>query len=289
MKIATIFHYCTNDYRFLKRLVEECSLFSSQILIPFSDCFFDGKKENRFLLEQSMKENRDCQFIRFEFDVKRLYSPFVHRVPSDEDWLCCWHSTSRYVARFFVNSDIDWIFFLDADEIVEGKRFSQWLQAQLNTEEKAVWFSSYMYGNSASRRKRERQLTGLLMQKTAVNPHQLLHPQERSGIFQDIVGKKRMHVLGLDGLPMIHHYSWVRSKKECIRKMKTWAKKNQRDWLRWLRQESDCLKDYEIVDAYFDPLAVCVPEGTASGGLFPNEQIATRKAILDKELDYVAL
>lgn len=274
-KIATIIHYCSNDYRFLKKAVQECSHFSTQILVPFSDRFFDGGEENRFLLEQSMRENPECTFVRFEFNVKQLYSPFIDRVPMDEDWLCCWHSTSRYVGRFFVRPEVEWILFIDADEIVEGARFAKWVET-MDPELKAVWFGSYMYGQQAHQRKEEKQLTGLLLRKDCVTPHQILNPQERCGIFQDVVGRKKM---AMDDSPLFHHYSWVRSEAECRQKAMTWAKKDQRDWISWLNE----VEPTESVTPYFDPLSVTVPRGEAQHCTQPNELLATRRQIMEME------
>lgn len=277
-RIATILHYCSNDYRFIHRSVQECSRFSSQIIIPFANRFFNGEEENQFLLEKSMEENPSCDFIRFAYDEKLLYSPFLHRSPEDEDWLCCWHSTSRYVGSFFVRPDIEWLFFLDADEIVEGERFLEWLKKGFNPEEKAIWFYSYMYGLRATQQKEEWQLTGLLLNKNCVNSHQLLNPQERCGIFQDLTEKKRLGGLGLDGKPMIHHYSWVRSEEEQRKKAITWAKKNQKDWMAWLTDEP------ETIHPYFDPLSISIPTGIAQEKLFLNERFVTRRQILEIEL-----
>ncbi len=277
-KIATILHYCTNDYRFLTKAIEECSHFSSQIIIPFADRFFDNQEENRFLLETSMKQHPSCTFIQYPFDVKQLYTPFVHADPFDQDWLCCWHSTSRYIGNFFVNQDIDWILFLDADEIVEGKRFKDWSQQNLTAD--AYWFYAYMYGAKASHQKVERQLTGLLLKKNILTPQQLLNPQERCAMFQAVTTKKKMEVVGTDGNPLIHHYSWVRSEAECLKKATTWAKKDQKNWMAWLKTTDG---PSSLVTPFFDPLEVSIPIGEPSFQKQPNEQLVTRRQIMELE------
>lgn len=279
-KIATILHYCTNDYRFLDKAIEECSHFSSQIIIPFADHFFDNKPENRFLLELSMKRHPHCTFIQYPFDVKRLYTPFTQAEPFEQDWLCYWHATSRYIGNFFVGKEIDWILFIDADEVVEGKRFKSWTEQSLTGDEKAFWFNAYMYGIQADQQKKDRQLTGLLLKKNALRPQEHLTDQERYGMFQSIVGAKIMGVDGLDGNPMIHHYSWVRSKQECLTKATTWAKKNQTNWIDWLKQSHE---PFDIVPAYFNPLTVDIPVGNALFQTQPNELLVTRRQIMELE------
>jgi len=233
-------------------------------------------------LEQSILQNPDCEFLEFSFDEKQLYSQFVHCSPGQEEWLVCWHSTSRYIARFFVREEIDWIFFLDADEIVEGGRFCEWLQ-NWTAEERAVWFSAYTYGLQAHERRKEVQMTGLLIHKEALTPHRLLNPQERCGIFLDVLGRKRMQVVGLNGEPMIHHYSWVRSAEEQLCKARTWSKKEQQNWPQWLEEQKALV--FDRVTPYFDPLSVSIPKGEVRGISLPNRSVVSRRQILQKELD----
>ena len=48
--IAAIINFCTNDYRFLARSIAETKSFSSQIIVPVCDHFFDGTPETSLAL-----------------------------------------------------------------------------------------------------------------------------------------------------------------------------------------------------------------------------------------------
>ena len=91
----------------------------------------------------------------------------------------------------------------------------------------------------------------------------ILDPDERMGLFHLIEGKKLLNVNGLDGSPMVHHYSWVRTKEEMKKKTRCWGHHWERDWESLIENEyskdftgKDFIRGYEyiLVDPFFDPL-----------------------------------
>lgn len=285
MAIATVINYCTNDYRFLSRAIDEVKRFSSQIIVPVCDHFFDGSPENRPLLNQTYSEHPDCLFIEFAFDVKRLYTPYVQRLPEDEDWGALWHSTARYLSFLYLADEIEYILFVDADEIIEGNRFAEWLAKEDFQKLDALWFTAYRYGFQASRRAPDLQETALLAKRSALSPLKILSAQERFGVFAGLCGPKQLMICGLDGNPMIHHYSWVRPEGECLKKSSTWGKKHLCDWKAWLQTAENEMKDYATVAPYFDPLSVSIPSSFPQKTDFPNVIHVNPKIAFRKELD----
>ncbi len=287
MRIATIINYCTNDYRFLSRSIEEVSLFSSQIIVPVCDHFFDGTPENRPLLDTSYAEHPGALFLEFAYDENELYTPYIRRTPADEDWRILWHSTARYLSFLYLDESIEYLLFLDADEIVEGEKFAAWLQWQDFRRWDALWFYAYRYGFLPSLLAPDFQLTGLLVRRRSVSPLLLFNSQERFGIFSGLAGAKRMQIVGLDGKPMIHHYSWVRPEAERLKKSRTWGKKHLRNWEEWLEKNQNSNPEtdsYREVPPYFDPLSVPLPPAFSSPVPFPNVIRVDRKTAFRKEL-----
>jgi hypothetical protein len=282
--IATIINYCTNDFRFIGRCIREARKFSRQIIVPVCDHFFDGSPENRALLDATYAAYPDVLFLEFAYNVKRLYTPYIQRLPEDEDWGALWHSTARYLAFLYLAEEIQYLLFLDADEIVEGERFSSWLREEDYQQWEALWFFAYCYGFQASKRSPDLQQTALLTRRGAVSPLKIFSAQERFGLFAGLAGPKRLQIFGLDGNPMIHHYSWVRPRAECLKKSSTWGKKDQCDWKTWLATAQSEMKNYQDVKLYFDPLTVSVPTRFSKGQSFShviqvNPQIAFRREL----------
>jgi hypothetical protein len=262
--ICTIINYCTNDYRFLGKCLAEARKFSSSVIVPVCTHFFDGLPEDREMLERTYAEFPDCRFLEYSWDVKRLYTPFL-TIPEDEqERICLWHSTSRYVAAHYLPPETEYILFLDADEIPEGKRFAKWLETGEYRQYDALWFHSHMYRFSASERLEGLQYAPLMVRKSAVEPSSILNSKERFGTLLRVPG---VHWLkGVVDRPFFHHYSWVRSRQECFSKVRTWAKRKQSNWEERLEtawQKGEFLEEgvYERVEPYFDPLVIELPVG----------------------------
>jgi hypothetical protein len=285
--IATIINFCTNDIRFLARAIEEAKSFSSTIIIPICDHFFDGKPENRPLLEQIYATWPECEFIEFAWDVKELYTPFLEPL-QEEERICLWHSTARYIACHFLKKEIEYLLFLDVDEIPEGKRFAEWLSQGEYRMYDALWFWSYRYRFSASERLLEEQYAPLLVRRTALEPSLVLNTKERFGILETIVGTHWLK--GKEDRPFFHHYSWVRSKEECLQKVRTWGKRTQENWEEKLEEawnKGDFLEDvaFEKVDPYFDPLTVVIPKGALVAKKHSNVRLVNATMMFQRSVD----
>jgi hypothetical protein len=285
MAIATSINFCSNDFRFLARAVEETLQFSRTVLIPVCDHFFDGSPENRPLLERAYSEHLECTFIEFAYDVKRLYTPFIDYFPEDEEWGPLWHSTARYLAFLYLPEEIEYLLFLDADEIVEGSRFREWLEKEEWKKWDAHWFFSYCYGLDASKRAPHLQHTGLLVRRGALSPLKILNAQERFGVFAWLPGPKRLQVCGVDEIPMFHHYSWVRPQSERLTKARTWGKKHHCDWQEWIRKSEAEMRNYEDVSPYFNPFQVTWADRESERREFPNVIRTNRDMAFRKELE----
>lgn len=283
--LTTVINYCTNDYRFIGKCIEEAWKFSDQIIVPVCDHTFDGAPENRSLLDQTYVEHPKVLFLEFAYDVKRLYTPYVQRSPDDEDWGALWHSTARYLASLYLADSTQSLLFLDADEIVEGERLAHWLQQEGDPKWDALWFFAYCYGFEASRRSSELQQTALLVKRSAISPLKIFSAQERFGLFAGLSGPKWLQILGLDGNPMIHHYSWVRPYEECLKKAQTWGKRHHCDWKIWLENARQEMSQYPKVDPFFDPLSVSIPKHLSQQRSVPNVIHVNPKIAFQRELD----
>jgi hypothetical protein len=281
--IATVINYCTNDFRFIGKCIDEARKFSSQIIVPVCDHFFDGSPENRALLDHTYAAHPDVLFLEFTYNVKRLYTPYVQRLPEDEDWGALWHSTARYLAFLYLEEKIQYLLFLDADEIIEGEKFAEWLRSEDYQQWDALWFFAYCYGFQATRRAPDLQQTALLARRSAISPLKIFSAQERFGLFAGLSGPKRLQIFGLDGNPMIHHYSWVRPHAESLKKASTWGKRHHCDWKTWLATTE--MKDYQETAPYFDPLSVAVPTQFPKTQPFPHVVQVNSKIAFRRELD----
>jgi hypothetical protein len=269
MTIAVVINYCTNDYRFLSKAIEAVNSFASLIVIPVADHFFDGSPENRTLLELSYQQHPHCQFVEFAFHPQKPYGLHCPVEEGGEDWIHFWHSTSRYIGYHFVPKEVEYILFIDVDEIMDTEAFEQWLAVFPYREYAALKFASYFYFRSASFRAKTFQSNGLMLKRDLIEPESLLDLCERKGVFVDFPGPKVDYVVGLDGNPLCHHYSFVKPLPELLHKVQSWGHYKDKEWTALLAEEfsqpfrgKDCLFDlsYDTVTPLWDPLSIPIPE-----------------------------
>lgn len=265
--IATVINYCTNDYRFLDACLKEAWKFSKEIIIPVCDHFFDGVAENRLLLEYSYAKHPDVKFIEFAFGDEP-YGIYSGLKKGDDDWIHYWHSTARYVGDLFVSPEIEYVLFLDVDEVADGNRMKAWLSNFPYQDFDEVRFTSYFYFREAKFQSLKIMRNALLVKKVKLKPELLLDVQERWGAFNSLGGTRLEDAYALDDRPLFHHYSWVRTKEEMLRKVVSWGHHLDKDWSSLIEEEFKApfqLKEnfwglnYKEVAPFIDPLTVAIP------------------------------
>ncbi len=264
---AAVINYCTVDYRFLDLCIRALQPFCEQIIIPVATHFFDGTPEDKELLHRSYAEHRDCQFIQFTFDETKPYGEYCPYQKEDADWSHYWHSTARHIGFQYVHEGIDEVLFIDADEILEENRFSIWLEEFDRSPFSAIRFAAYFYFRSASYRAKTWQSGPLLAKKEKISTKSLFSVLERKGMLYEIEGSNIDYVPGIDTFPLIHHYSWVKTKEELQKKVASWGHKAEKNWKELLEQEfaspfrgHDLLygMQYDTVPPLHDPLKIDV-------------------------------
>lgn len=229
--ISTIISYCTNDYRFLDLCIKGVAPFSQEVVIPVATHTFDGREEDRERLNQSYGEQTGCQFLEYAYGEPYGLFPDYKK----EEEAHYWHATSRYLGALYAKGE--YLLFLDVDEIVDTERFLAYLQAVDWQKYEAIRFQMHFYFRESKYRAVATPNYALLMKKGALESELLLDPLERQGMFASVRGPKLDHVVGLDGEPLIHHYSWVRSEEELQRKVKMWGHRDDKDFSSLVEKE----------------------------------------------------
>lgn len=295
VKISTVINYCTNDYRFLAKCIQEVKKFSSELLIITWDHFFNCEPENRELLNQTYADFPEISFLEFAHLKDKLYNPYVACTKEDDDWIDYWHSTTRFVSFFFLDSSSDYILYLDSDEIIEGDLFQEWLKTKEYEQYEAIRWLQHYYFRSASFQAEDYQIGGLFAKKEKITLPILMHNKyDRCGIFHEIEGIKKEGI-AYQGRPMVHHYSWVKTKEEFLQKAPTCPDCFRKNWKEMIEEEFSKEfqgKDFEgrkyrtLKSPYFDPLSVHIPKKPITQNSFPNVRKVDEKEIRRRELAY---
>ncbi|MBS0629554.1 MAG: hypothetical protein JSS30_04935 [Verrucomicrobia bacterium] len=246
-KIGTVISFCTHDIRFLDRNIKAVRRFSSQIVIPVCDHFYNGKKEDLELLQKVYQNYPDVDFVEFAYSEEEVYGTPAKLVRGSPDWAQHWHNSARLVGSYFLRPEIDAVLFVDTDEI---------FTADIPQHDyHALRFATYWYFRSASQCATVTPDGPLLIQKKLLSTELLLNPHERMGMFEQVQGKKEREFC-VDGKPIVNHYSWVRTHEEMLNKVRTWGHHWERDWEKLMKSEGDFVRkyDYREVEVDWDPL-----------------------------------
>jgi hypothetical protein len=255
--LASVVNFCSNESRFIKACLEQAVQFSSQVIVPVCDHFFDGTEENLPLLKEIYAAFPQCLFIEFPFVVEKIPKRIWRAVGP----AYFWHSLSRLIGFSFLADPIESVLFLDADEIPDAHRFTEWLDASDYQCHTALKLSNYWYFREPCYQAVHFEDSVVLAQRKALEPDLLLRKEERDAIYDLLPGPKRRNVIGVDGMPMFHHYSWVRTHQEMLKKVQAWSHKNDRNWTELVDREfegpfkgTDFIHgySYRTIDSPFD-------------------------------------
>jgi hypothetical protein len=232
MKLATIINYCSNDERFLFSCIEGVKPFSSEIIVVVCDHFFDGRKENFESLHKAFEAFSNVTFVLYPYFDLSHYKIF-QKVGANNFW----HSLSRMIGFEKLSSDIDYVIFLDADEVVDSKSFSSFLSRKEYQNYDVMKLANYWYFREPIYQATTWEDSVILIRKNKLSKSLLMRKEERNALYDNTSGKKARKVVGLDDRPMIHHYSWVRSQEEMLRKVETWGHRQDKNWVALVKEE----------------------------------------------------
>tara|TARA_Y100000034_G_C6835927_1_gene377753 strand:- start:376 stop:1128 length:753 start_codon:yes stop_codon:yes gene_type:complete len=225
MKISSILQYSTIDYRFLECNLRQLSKVSGEIIVPICTSLFNGQPEDEYKLQKSIeliKSYPNTRYILFKHIPTQ--TPRYH------------HNLSRKIGTD--NAIYDWVLFVDADEIISDD-FLCWFNSIKHTNN-SYWFTCYWYFRSPCYQAKQTEGAGLLTKKCYCNWN-LNSNQERQQLFNllpNFHNGDMGNVLSLSKTPLVHHFSWVRTKEEMLSKVKNWGHSNDTiDWVKLVNDE----------------------------------------------------
>jgi hypothetical protein len=242
-KISVVINYCTNDERFIRTSIDNALQVSDDIILPISDHLYDGTPENIESIKRLAKEYPQVNIQLYEWNNK--YTPRY------------WHNISRVIGVNFVKNN--WVLFLDSDEIIDPELFSMFLDSTID-EYDSYKLACYWYFREPIYQSKQWEDSPVLVRKELINIDVHNTVLEREQMFEALnVSKKRM--VTWNEKPMIHHFSWVRTKEAMLKKVVSWGHKNDRNWVDLVEEEfqkpfsgTDFVHNYEynIVENKFN-------------------------------------
>jgi len=235
--ISTILQYSTLDFRFLKVNLDQLSQISDDIIVPICDHLFNGEPENQELLEKSIE--------------------IINSYPNSQAYIFEWqgpnpnpgyyHNMSRLLGTQIAKNEI--LFFVDTDEIVDSKKFNKWVKTEYK-KDTTYWITCYWYFREPIYQSKSYEGCGLLITKDKCNWNINIRDERQQLHTGKWIHGGYNHIL-VDGEPIMHHFSWVRTKEEMLKKVQNWGHKNDTNWVDLVKKEfQESFKGVDFIHGY---------------------------------------
>lgn len=266
-RIGIVIVASSDDIQFMEPLLRQLYLFTRDVVVVFGTHFWD------------MKHPEDTRKIEVFFSTYFPNQKYIYYSVSGEarniDPHSClvsnkdmyWEACARWTGYQQINKNhCTHVIFLDGDEIINGTTFKSWMRKFPYEPYVAIKFANYWYWREPILRAKDIIEDSVVMLSTdIINPELVYNSGARTHMYDAACGLKVRQMLGMDNLPMIHHYSWVRTKEQMLRKVMCWGHRSDcNNYVQLVHDEftkaasadrSDFLgksKHYEFVDNIFD-------------------------------------
>jgi len=236
--LGIVINYCSNEKAFIDSLIRECSRISPYISVAYGDHMYDGTPEDTtYLLENIRRKYPHVKYVPYSVDVATDLYKMRGVVQRPTAYWCNLARWKGYRAieeqAASEKGTIDWVLFLDADEIPVADMFMDWASRLSSRDEKGYTlmlppthsfkFANYWYFKNETNQSTVFEDSILMIHTDMITEDSVFHDLERDGILAVAKPQQYRMVKSATGEPMFHHYSWVRGRAGLTKKLKTWA------------------------------------------------------------------
>jgi len=224
MLYDTVISYCTIDDMFIRENIRQCLYFSKEIFVIASSHFFDGTPEDETKIQALMefcKQYPNVHLIRFKWEEGQ--TPRY------------WHNYARWIGIQQCNTE--YIMFMDSDEIIEGELARESFGYEdFYKEYDEYVFSCYWYFREPIFRAKSLEQCHKLIRASALTKDLVFSEHERGAV--GLSNRYRsMFKVQYNGRPIVHHFSWVRTKEQMLKKTASWGHKDDKNWSELIEEE----------------------------------------------------
>jgi hypothetical protein len=216
--LSVVISYCSGESAFIDALLTQCVKFSDDVVVSFGDKLYDGRPENTERLDEMRTKFPTVQFVSYEVDLSLDLSRArgVRARPT-----AYWHNLARWTG--IVRTRHEWVLLIDADEVPEGDRMRDWLAKAALNPQCCYKRATYWYFKSARFCATTLEDSVLVMNRRHLTEDTVFGDYERDHAIRSSGAHLVRSVVGSDGMPLAHHFSWVRSKTGLAHKIANWA------------------------------------------------------------------
>lgn len=216
--MSVVINYCSSEYCFLDAMITQCMKFTDDIVVSYGSHYYNGTPEQMSHYEFLKATYPHVQFVMYTVDTQ-LTNAEMRGVHSRRN--AYWHNLARWTG-FQALKRKDWVFFLDVDEIPEGDRVNEFLIHAVLHPDTCYKLANYWYFKAPFHQANAYEDSIVLLHGSRVTEASTFGDGERDHLAASTPVCKR-GVMGMNGTPLFHHYSWVRSKENLMKKLTSWG------------------------------------------------------------------
>lgn len=227
--VGCVVSYCTLERHFLEHVLRETSKFSRHTVVVYADKLYDSSPQTHDELVRVKQLFPDVSFVQYTIDpVDELID-----APELRNRQAYWPNRARWEGLAALREECKYVLFMDGDEVPEGDRVAAFLRKSLaplpGNHTPAIKFANWWYMREPTLRYRgiEDSIVLVPRSRVATRDAVMLCEEERNDLAAPPVSRS---VTDGSPAPMFHHYSWVRTPEDMIRKVRLWSHRSDRDW-----------------------------------------------------------
>jgi hypothetical protein len=238
--------YSSNDSRFAESCIQSLLDINIKTHVITYSHMWNGIPENKDKLQEPLN-----QFIN-----NPLFNQYcIEWEEGQSPWH--WEGLGRYLGTQEVSNSSEYVLYIDIDEIIDPLKFKTWIDSEVYKKYDAIKLSTYWYWREPIYQASQLE-DSVVMLKTSIAKQLPLKASGREVYFNSTSNSIR-NVNKHD--PLIHHYSWVRTKEEMLKKVKSWGHASDTNWETLVEEEfsrpfngTDFVHNYQyqIVDNKFN-------------------------------------
>jgi len=234
--VSVVINYCSIDAPFISHTVAQARLFSDDVIVSAFDHLFSGLPEDPAALQSLEAAPTSPGASKGAAGVRVIVQKWSADKPPKY-----WHNAARFAGAEAAKHE--WVLFLDADEVPEGALMRDFLKTLPRTYD-AYSFACYWYFREPIYRARREFECAVMLNKRIISRDLIFSDAERWEYRRHPEIKAREHVPGLPGTelgsgarPMFHHFSWVRTREQLLKKVSSWAHRDDASWSMLVEEE----------------------------------------------------
>ncbi len=245
--IEAVVLYSSNDSRFVSPCLTSLIQLGIKAHVITYSHMWNGTPEDIAGLANSLKEFTGNPLVQqYAIQWEKGQSPWY------------WEGLGRYLGTKQVSERSEYVVYIDIDEVVDPEKFKSWINLEHHIKYDALKLATYWYWREPIYQATQLE-DSVVMIKTELAKQLPFQPGGRDVYFNSSTNSIRN--VGAQN-PMIHHYSWVRTKEEMLKKVSNWGHAGDKvNWKELVEEEysrpfngQDFLHNYQytIVDNKFN-------------------------------------